>query len=173
MTMRKNILFTGRPGVGKTTAIRYVVDQLHTSEIAGFWSREIREKGRRVGFAIETISGRTGILAHVDLDHGPKVSKYRVNIEDIDSIIVSELEKARESGRIIIIDEIAKMELYSQNFEDEVRRCLDTKRVVGTIQDRRHPFLDEVKSRSDVILFELTVLNRDRIPMQVLRLLRV
>ena len=105
MTMKKNVLLTGKPGTGKTTAIRRIVDQLKPRSMGGFWSREIREEGRRVGFAIETLSGKIGTLAHVDLKYGPKVSKYRVNIEDIDSIIVPELEMARESGRFIIIDE--------------------------------------------------------------------
>ena len=85
--MRKNILLTGKPGTGKTSAIRSIVRELDPSSIAGFWSKEIREDGRRVGFAIETISGKLGTLAHVNLKQGPKVSKYRVNIADIDSII--------------------------------------------------------------------------------------
>ncbi|MFX1605480.1 MAG: NTPase [Promethearchaeota archaeon] len=171
MLKKSNILLTGKPGSGKTTAIRKVVDQLNPNSTAGFWSREIREEGQRVGFAIETLSGRVGTLAHVNRKNGPKVSKYRVNITDIDSIVVPELKKARKSGRFIIIDEIAKMELFSNKFADEVRRCLDTKRVIGTIQDRKLPFLDEVRTRTDVTLLELTISNRNRIPMQVLRLL--
>lgn len=169
--MRKNVLLTGKPGTGKTTAIRSIVEQLDPSSVAGFWSKEIREEGRRVGFAIETLSGKMGTLAHVNLKSGPKVSKYRVNLDDIDSIMVPELEKARESGRLIIIDEIAKMELYSENFTMEVLSCLNTGRVVGTIQLRKHPFLDEVRSRSDVNLVELTTVNRNQIPLQVLELL--
>jgi len=169
--MKNNILLTGKPGVGKTTAIKKIVDQLGPKNMAGFWSREIREKGQRVGFAIETLSGKVGNLAHVKLKHGPQVSKYRVNIDDIDTIIVPELEMARKSNRVIIIDEIAKMELFSQRFENEVRRCLDTRRVIGTIQDRRLPFLDEVRTRTDVMILELTLTNRDQIPLQVLELI--
>lgn len=171
--LEKNILLTGKPGTGKTTAIRSVVDQLNPESAAGFWSREIREKGQRVGFTIETLSGKFGTLAHVNQKYGPKVSKYRVNIDDIDFIIVPELEMARASGRLIIIDEIAKMELFSKKFEDEVRKCLDTRRVLGTIQQRIHPFLDEIRSRRDVHLIELTTENRYHVPMQVLRILKV
>jgi nucleoside-triphosphatase len=169
--MKSNILITGKPGTGKTTALRTIVDRLDPSRVAGFWSGEIREKDRRIGFAIETLSGKVGTLAHVNQKMGPKVSKYRVNIEDIDSIMVPEMEMARESGRLIVIDEIAKMELFSKNFVDEVRKCLNTRRVIGTIQERRQPFLDEIRSRRDVTLFELTLTNRDQIPLQVLRFL--
>ncbi|MGY5855127.1 MAG: NTPase [Candidatus Thorarchaeota archaeon] len=171
--MRKNVLLTGKPGIGKTTAIRSIVEKLDSSSVAGFWSKEIREAGQRVGFAIETWSGKVGTLAHVEFKVGPKVSKYRVSIDNINSIMVPELELARESGRIIVIDEIAKMELFSENFAHEVRRCLDTGCVLGTIQERRLPFLDEVRSRTDVVLLELTMTNRDQIPLQVLEILKV
>ena len=171
--MKSNILLTGRPGIGKTTAIKRIVEQLDPDIVAGFWSREIKEEGRRVGFAIETLSGKIGTLAHINLRRGPRVSKYRVKVEDIDSIAVPELQMAREAGSIIIIDEIAKMELFSESFASEVRRCLDTNRVLGTIQERRHPFLDEVRSRNDVDLFVLTTTNRNQIPLQILDLLSV
>lgn len=170
--MKNNILLTGKPGIGKTTAIRTVVNELGSSRVAGFLSGEIREKGRRVGFRIETLSGKLGILAHVNQRVGPKVSKYRVNIEDIDSIMVSEMKMARESSRIIIIDEIAKMELYSQNFVNEVRKCLDTRQVLGTIQERRLTFLNEIRAREDVLIIKLTPANRDRVPLQLLDLFK-
>ncbi len=169
--MKNNILLTGQPGIGKTTAIKTIIDSLNLDQARGFWSEEIREKRGRVGFSIQTLSGKTGILAHVDIMEGPSVSKYRVNIPDIDSIIVPELVRAREAGSIIIIDEIAKMELYSKRFPEEVHKCLDTGRVLGTIQKRQHSFLDEVRSRGDVKLIELTVNNRNQLPSLVLELL--
>jgi nucleoside-triphosphatase len=170
--MNHNILLTGKPGIGKTTAIKTIIEKLDAREVAGFWSKEIRERGTRVGFAIETLSGRVGILAHVAHSDGPMVSKYRVNIEDIDSIVVPELELARELGRIIVIDEIAKMELCSRRFSEEVCRCLDTRRVLGTIQERRQLFLDEIKSRKDVKLFTLTLNNRNQLPLEISELLK-
>jgi len=169
--MINNILLTGKPGIGKTTTIKLIVGQLETKEVAGFWSQEIREKGKRVGFSIETLSGKTGILAHVNHNTGPRVSKYHVNIDDIDSLMVPEMVSARQSDRIIIIDEIAKMELFSQRFVNEVLRCLDTSRVIGTIQEQRHPVLDRIRSRDDVELIELTVMNRDQVPQQVIGML--
>ncbi|MHA2027176.1 MAG: nucleoside-triphosphatase [Candidatus Thorarchaeota archaeon] len=143
--MKSNILLTGRPGIGKTTAIRKITESLAPNKTRGFLSFEIRESGRRVGFAIETLSGKRGTLAHVDLNTGLRVSKYQVSVEDIETIIIPELREARESSNLIIIDEIAKMELFSKLFAPEVRRCLDTRRVLGTIQERRGPFLDEVR----------------------------
>jgi nucleoside-triphosphatase len=171
--MKSNILLTGKPGLGKTTAIKKIIEELDSKNVSGVWSQEIREKGKRVGFSIETLSGKRGILAHINRSTGPRVSKYHVNIADIDSIMVPEIVSARLSGHIIIIDEIAKMELFSQRFVDEVLRCLDTHRVIGTIQERRHPVLDGIRARDDVYLIELTLGNRDQVPQQVIELLRV
>jgi nucleoside-triphosphatase len=169
--MMSNILITGRPGIGKTTAIRRIAERLEPNTARGFLSYEIREIGTRVGFAIETLSGEKGTLAHIDFSSGPRVSKYRVSVEDINSVIIPELKTARESDNLIIIDEIAKMELYSKLFAPEVRRCLDTGRVVGTIQQKRGHFLDEVRQRPDVQIIELTLSNRDKVPKRVLSLL--
>jgi nucleoside-triphosphatase len=163
---RMNILLTGQPGVGKTTAIKTIVSYLKPGRVSGFWTTEIRQAGKRVGFAIETLSGKRGILAYVDIK-GPRVGKYGVNIENIDSIIVPELRIARESGKLIIIDEIAKMELYSHRFSIEVEACLDTGKVLGTIQARNYPFLNKIRSRRDVKVIEITESNRDKIPTSV------
>ena len=165
--MKSNILLTGQPGTGKTTAIRKIVENLAPNTARGFLSYEMREKGKRIGFAIETLSGKRGTLAHIDFNTGFRVSKYHVSVEDIDSLIIPELIEARRSHNLIIIDEIAKMELFSKLFAPEVRKCLDTGRVVGTIQKRQGPFLDEVRKRTDVRILELTLSNRDEIPMMV------
>ncbi|MFW9976103.1 MAG: NTPase [Candidatus Thorarchaeota archaeon] len=171
--MTTNILLTGKPGIGKTTAIKRIVEKLDPDEFSGLYSREMREGNKRVGFVLETFSGKSGILAHVNISSVHRVSKYGVNIKDINAIAVPELRLARETGKIIIIDEIAKMELFSRLFADEVTKCLNTKRVLGTIQQGNHPFLNEIKSRPDVQLIELTTENRDQIPMHVLKILKV
>ncbi|MFX1262525.1 MAG: NTPase [Promethearchaeota archaeon] len=171
--MRKNIVLTGRPGIGKSTVIRKVIHALGLDSVDGFWSSEIREKNRRVGFSINTLSGETGILAHVDLGRGPRVGKYHVNIEDLESLAIPTLAKARDLRKIIVIDEIASMELYSPQFAPEVRRCLDTGRVLATLQQRRGSFQNEVRNRNDVDLIEITFANRNAIPEEVLSRLQV
>ncbi len=173
LDVRKNLLLTGRPGIGKTTLIRALVEKLSPSKAGGFWSKEIREGGRRVGFSIETLSGQTGVLAHCGLSSGPRLGRYFVNIKDINEIAVPSLVSARESDKLIIIDEIAKMELFSREFACEVRRCLDSRRVIATIQQRREKFLDEVRARNDVRLLELTVSNRNEMPRKIIALLGI
>jgi len=166
--MRKNIVLTGRPGIGKSTLIRRVIQALDPESVGGFWSSEIRENNRRVGFSLITLSGERGVLAHVDLRRGPRVGKYCVNIEDLEAIAIPALARARVRGQIIVIDEIASMELYSPQFAPEVRRCLDMGRVLATLQQRRSGFQDEVRTREDIYLIEVKLENRDTLPQEVL-----
>ncbi len=163
-----NVLLTGRPGVGKTTAIQRIVDLLGKNRADGVWSLEIREAGRRVGFAIHTFTAEKGVLADTRGNSGPRVGKYTVNVQGIDEIAIPALKRARISGKVIIIDEIASMELKSPRFAPEVRKCLETGCVIGTLQQRSGPFQDEVRKRPDVRLLTITPENRDEIPAQVL-----
>ncbi|MBN2230301.1 MAG: AAA family ATPase [Candidatus Thorarchaeota archaeon] len=166
-----NILLTGKPGVGKSTVIQKVIGKIGIEGVSGFWSLEIRVKGRRVGFSIQTTDGAVGTLAHVDNTEGPRVGNYVVSTKDIEEIAIPALRHARESSKIIIIDEIAAMELQSPLFAPEVRRCLDTGRVVGTLQMHSGTFQDEVREHPDTILLHITLENRNSIPAKVFSLL--
>ncbi|MBU4398537.1 MAG: nucleoside-triphosphatase, partial [Planctomycetes bacterium] len=46
----KNLLLTGPPGCGKTTVVRRVIERLCDHRLAGFYTKEIRQQGSRVGF---------------------------------------------------------------------------------------------------------------------------
>ena len=41
------LLITGMPGIGKTTVIRRVADELGVEGIRGFYTEEVREEGER------------------------------------------------------------------------------------------------------------------------------
>ncbi len=169
--MAANILLTGKPGIGKTTAIQCIAGNLDPSDLGGFWSSEIREHGRRVGFSIQTIDGASGVLAHSSLVEGPRVGKYKVNVGDIERVAVPSMRSARERGLVVLVDEIAKMELFSSAFRAEIVRCLDSGCVLGTIQMRGDPFLDAIRARPDVKVIEITQHNRGNIPEMVLEML--
>ena len=59
-----NILLQGLPGIGKTTIIEKLAELL--KNIAGFYTKEIRQNGERVGFLVKDFEGREGILAHIE-----------------------------------------------------------------------------------------------------------
>ena len=59
----KNLLVTGPPRCGKSTVIEAAASRIDVS-LSGFFTREIREHGRRTGFKIITLEGKEGVLAH-------------------------------------------------------------------------------------------------------------
>jgi nucleoside-triphosphatase len=158
-----NILITGKPGVGKTTLIRTVIQDYQNVE--GFFTKEIRKARKRVGFEIETLGGKKGVLAHVDIKSPFHVSKYNVNLKDIEEICVPSL---KVDADLIVIDEIGKMELFSEKFRQKVIQALNTGKVIATIMERSHPFTDQIKARRDSKLFVVTRENREKL-IRVLR----
>lgn len=160
---KPNLLLTGAPGVGKTTAIMRTLKTIDL-EAQGFYTREIKEKGKRKGFAIVTLDGREAPLAHVDFPGPPNVGKYGVDMRAMINLAVTALE-VDQPGDIMIVDEIGPMECASSAFCGVVSSLLDgSYPVLGTISRRGGEFIDEVKKRKDVEIWEVTTKNRNQIP---------
>lgn len=157
---RKNILFTGTPGCGKTTLIEKIVRRIKRP-CTGFFTREIRETGRRVGFSINTLDGKQGVLAHQEIKNRDRVGRYGVNLEDIDRIAVPSMVPASEHV-LVVIDEIGKMECYSRLFQDTLIRILDSGNpVLGSIALIGNSFIEGIKKRKDILLIRVLGNNRD------------
>jgi nucleoside-triphosphatase len=158
-----NYLLTGHPGVGKTTIIKKIVEKLK-APAGGFYTEEIREDNMRRGFAIVTLSGFKGVLAHRNFKSRYKVGDYGVGVYTLNRIGVKEIQGCLMEKKVIVIDEIGKMELLSPQFQAVVEKALDADNpVLGTITLARHPFAQKVKDRDDVKIFEVTKENRDEI----------
>ena len=167
-----NILITGKPGVGKTTLIQKIVAKVALS-CQGFYTREIRDnQENRLGFEIITLDGKTALLAHVEQLTSHRLGKYFVNVDNINRVIVPCIEHAIHQAQIIIIDEIGKMELFSSQFQQVVLQALASpKKVLGTIMLAKLPFINKIKSRSDVMLVKLRQDNRKEVPQYIVDLL--
>ncbi|HTY47621.1 MAG TPA: NTPase [Methanomassiliicoccales archaeon] len=167
----KSILVTGRPGVGKTTLVRNVARQ--TTGAGGFYTEEVREDGVRAGFDIVTLDGQREVLSSVHRRLGPRVGQYIVSIEGVDGMAVPAVEKAIADGRLVVIDEIGKMELYSDKFKEVTIRALNSDvPVLATIMSRPEAFCDAIKLRDDVELVVVTLENRNELADRLLSTLR-
>jgi nucleoside-triphosphatase len=166
-----NLLLTGKPGVGKTTLVMKVAGALG-NRAGGVITREVREGGKRRGFSIESLDGEKRILASTEFPGGPSVGRYRVSLENLEAVGIPALDRSLAERRVIIIDEIGKMELKSGAFRAIIIRALDSELpVVATIGISNTPFLQKIKRREDVLLVEVTAENRDELEQEVLRLI--
>jgi nucleoside-triphosphatase len=169
------LLLTGAPGSGKTTVVRRVVEELRKTKrrIAGFLTTEIREGRERVGFRIETFTGRSEIFAHVSIRSPHRVSRYGVDVAALDESVDDALAFA-PAADVYLIDEIGKMECFSARFVAATRRLLDEGRlVVATVALRGGGFIEEVKRRPDVELRNVTHSSRDEVPAPILEWIAV
>ena len=157
------LLLTGPPGCGKTTALKHALARSGVSA-GGFYTEEIRERGSRLGFRIVTIDGRAAVLAHVDIKSRHRVSKYGVDVDTLRSVAVTAIEDAVRNCDVVVIDEIGKMELLSDDFKCAVSETLDSHaRVLGTIMLAPNKWADAVKHRPDVRVVSLDIGNRDSV----------
>jgi nucleoside-triphosphatase len=167
--MKKRImLLTGSPGIGKTTVLIKIVDSLKAKgyKVGGMISREVRSRGSRVGFEILDIIGlRRGWLAHGDQPTGPRVGKYRVNIEDLNSIGAETIVRAVGEADVIVIDEIGPMELFSEKFKQAVQMAVESgKPLLGVVHWKaKDKLIDDVKNRDDVEIYNVNLENRDKL----------
>ena len=169
--MAKNIFITGKPGCGKTSLIMEILKELKL-DAGGFYTLEIREGGQRLGFKINTLDGKEGILAHINIKSPYKVGKYKVNIKDLEEIVVKSILDSLKEKKIIIIDEVGKMEMMSEKFKKAVLAALNSKnKILGTIKLTSGPFTDQIKRQENTKILYLNRENREKIKKEIIRLL--
>ena len=155
------IFLKGKPGIGKTTIIKKWISEI-LSQAGGFYTEEIREKNKRIGFKIKTIDGKEGFLAEIGKGKY-NVGKYMVNLEIFEEIGVKTLEEKlnNESIKYIVIDEIGKMELFSEKFKEVVKKIIKSdKNVIGVITMAKNEFIEELK-KYDIKIIEVNEKNRN------------
>ena len=162
-------LLTGEPASGKSTALSKILLAVRSQGFVpgGVLTREMRSHGEREGFLIVDISSEESrVLASVKGIVGPRIGKYRVDLNALSSISVSALEKARDSCDLIACDEVGPMELLSPDFRRAVQKSVvDSSKPSVCIVHKRFedPLIEKLRSLPDASEIELTFENRDEI----------
>lgn len=159
------IFLTGRPGSGKSTVIQKILEELKKRKVkvAGILTPEIRADSRKGFEIIDIASGKKGILAAIGIK-GPKVSKYGVNISDIDKIVDKFLESFDDAD-ICLIDEISKMEYFSEKFKAMIQKILAGKKpLIATLH---RAFVKDFQEYGEVIWVDKN--NREKLPEEILK----
>ena len=168
--MHHRILLQGRPGIGKTTAIRGAVRDLRSEgvTISGFVTDEIRASGHRVGFAVTSFDGATAVMAHVDRPGPLRVGRYGLDLAAFESVALPALSPPWPG--VVVIDELGPMELRSDSFITAVVGVFEEEQVpvLASVHAGRHPFTDLLIGRGDTIVVDIRAENRDLIPAMVI-----
>jgi nucleoside-triphosphatase len=159
----RKVLLTGRPGCGKTTLIKRVINDL-ARPVGGFYTEEIRDCGERVGFKLVTLDGEEAVFAHVDFKTRERLGKYGLNLATLEAVGVKTIRESVRMQQLVVIDEIGPMELRSASFRDAVSEALDSGApILATITARSLPFADAIKKRPDITVIEVRLDNRDQL----------
>lgn len=170
---KRRILLTGPPRCGKTTVVQRVVARW-PGQAAGFYTREVREQGVRVGFEIVTLDGQTTMLSHVDFPGPYRVGKYGVNLENLRRVGLPALEVflSRPGVDLVVVDEVGKMECLSEQFVAAMERLWEQPvALLITVAEKGGGYLAAIKEKADLILITVTQETRDGLPEKILELL--
>jgi nucleoside-triphosphatase len=166
----KNIFITGYPGSGKTTLFNEIINDIKKLKpdivIYGFTTKEIRDKGERVGFSIQNFKNENGILAHIDFKSGPHVGKYGINLKDLENIGIKTLIESLSNDEIelIAIDEIGRMEMYHPDFLKIVNQIINSsKPLLATISYKNIELLKSLKEKKGNYIINLSITPKDGI----------
>ncbi len=175
--MKRIILITGRPGIGKTTLIKKIINDFKDKHVlVGFYTEEVRQHGVRVGFRIINLEGASDWLAHIEYFRGgPRIGKYWVNIDAIKRVGISTLINNLSKAELIIIDEIGPMELLHPDFLNTINMVVNSEKpIIATIHEKysRYRELSSLVHRDDTELIVLTLSNRDSIYVKVKDLIK-
>lgn len=157
--MRKNILITGLPKSGKSTLLKKLIDNIPHK--VGLVTSEILEGEDRVGFKIESSTGSKTVLAHVHSQTPYKVSRYFVDVANLNSII-PEVSQFKEED-LLYVDEIGEMQLFSSQFQELTLHYLNAPNTcLATVsQVFEDDFIKNIKDRKDIVTVEISPENRE------------
>jgi nucleoside-triphosphatase len=143
--------------------VRRVVEGFK-GKAAGFYTREVRQGGRRVGFEIVTLDGRIAWLSHVDFPGPQRVGKYGVDLEALHRVALPALGPS-PGIELIVVDEVGKMECLSPRFVAALEGLWSAPLpLLVTVAEKGGGFITAIKGRPGARLITVTPANRDALP---------
>ena len=191
MGVHPKIGITGLPRSGKSAVMQKVVEMLvneRTGElrargessadvliIAGMRTEPVIEDGERKGYrCIDIVTQEEAIMAHKDIDSRNRVFGFGIDTETMNTVAIPAIQHAMDKAEVIVIDEIGKFSVESEEFVKIVRAALelDKPTVMTLAKKSRHPLLQDIRRRDDARILEVTPVNRALLPYKIHKLMR-
>lgn len=191
MGIHPKIGITGLPRSGKSAVLEKVVSMITEERkeekrsrnedpnlrpvVGGMKTRTIMEDGQRVGFeCVDIVTGDSAVMAHRDIDSRTRILGYGINPEALDEIGVAAIQRTMDECELLVVDEIGKFSVESEEFVEIVREALkaDMPTILTLHKKSRHPLLQDIRRRDDARILEVTPVNRALLPYKIHKLVR-
>ncbi len=177
MVKSLKIGISGAWGTQKSKTIKSIIDMLTKEDInvGGMVTEPIMEDNRRVGFQVmDWRTKEKAVFAHLDLDSSVEIKGYGVNLDSLNEVGVKAIKNAAQENDVVLIDEIGKMQVESEEFCEMVSKIFEVnKPLIITFEKKsRNTLLQDLRRRDDVRMLELTEVNKDLLPYKVVELLK-
>ena len=190
MGIHPKIGITGLPRSGKSAVMEKVLEMLvdeRTREInirgnpsgkpivGGMRTEPILENGERLGYkVINIITKEEGVIAHKTFDSRLRVLGYGLDLKALEEVAIPAIDYAKEECEVLVIDEIGKFSVESEDFVNCVRSALqvDKPTLLTLHKKSRHPLLQDIRRRDDGRIVEGTPVNRALLPDKIHKLMR-
>ena len=158
-----NLFLTGRIQVGKTTLLNKWLDGIDVP-VGGFITRKAPlQDGSDCMYVHMLRAGTDDTFCEDNIlfDCRHKLDYDATeNFNKLGRACLNECPHAK----LIVMDEIGTMEEHACGFQEAIREKLnDSIPVIGVLRQDVSAFIDEIKSRDDVTIVEVTEENRDRL----------
>lgn len=162
----RNIFITGEKRIGKTTILEKVLKKFnenYTFNIGGYTcTRTIVEEENKSSrtFYIKSLTNlKSYKIIESIVDGNNKI--FNVYLESFDDYAIS-LKEDLQNSDLLVLDEIGPAEMESDKYVSVLNEVLDSDKVViGVLKKHNSEFINKIKNREDVILFEIDKTNRD------------
>jgi nucleoside-triphosphatase len=157
-------LLTGKPRVGKSTAIKRIINRIGPENFGGFYTEEVCNSTNRIGFNCVSLSGESQRIASVDSNSVVRVGRYGVEINTFENIALKAIKESLDTKKITVIDEIGFMQMLSVPFQQMIHEVISNQHfILGTICVDRHPEIDTIKELPGIKFYALNEENREMV----------
>mgnify|MGYP000944892343 FL=1 len=158
MILKENLFLTGRKHVGKSTILFSTLEKFPVA-LGGFRVDRVFQGKRLRAFRI------------IDLDSSSsaKISTARkggwdIHVDSFETVGAEAIKNGIRCAELIVMDELGRFEITAYGFRQAVAEALDsTVPVIGVLKEDDNPFLNEIRSRDDTEVLEVTEENRDEV----------
>ncbi len=146
---------TGGLHCGKSTLVCKVLAEL-AFDFLGVFCEPIHRDNEIAGFGLRMV-GKAGlhIFAHVDIASLQRFGKYGIDLAPFAKAAEYIETGLRQQPRLFVIDEIGPIEDGAPRYKLAVNRLFASPVPSLVVVQERAAFLQEIKARQEVVLFEL------------------